>query len=225
MPRLLPDSSLLSPAVSVGGCQLRAGPAEHLQPCCQHHHPAGAGGAPREQHLPVPRRVIGQRQLCPSPGLSLVSGSSVPPPSSHWSAATVSLPRRLIGQRQHLSLPRPLIGQRQLRRLPLAEPPCAGAAVGSRQLQARLSLAKRRADSPGRPAGKRGVSRSCPGSTEPEAAAERERVPRTAPPEVCGRTGARERESERGPARPPKHTALPSPVESPWGGAVGLGLG
>ena len=131
--------SLLSPAVSVGGCQLRAGPAEHLQPCCQHHHPAGAGGAPREQHLPVPRRVIGQRQLCPSPGLSLVSGSSVPPPSSHWSAATVSLPRRLIGQRQHLSLPRPLIGQRQLRRLPLAEPLCAGAAVGNRLLQARLS--------------------------------------------------------------------------------------
>ena len=147
-----------------------------------------------------------------SPGVSLVSGSSVPPPASHWSAAALPLPRRLIGQRQ-------------LRRLPLAEPPCAGAAVGSRQLQARLSLAKRRAGSPGRPAGKRGVSRSCPGSTEPEAAAERERVPRTAPPEVCGRTGARERESERGPARPPKHTALPSPVESPWGGAVGLGLG
>ena len=100
MPRLLPDSSLLSHAVSIPGSQLRAGPAEHLQPCCQHHHPAGAGGAPREQHLPVPRRVIGQRQLCPSPGLSLVSGSSVPPPSSHWSAAALSLPRRLIGQRQ-----------------------------------------------------------------------------------------------------------------------------
>ena len=81
MPRLLPDSSLLSPAVSIPGSQLRAGPAEHLQPCCQHHHPAGRGGAPREQHLPVPRRLIGQRQLCPSPGVSLVSGSSA---GSHW---------------------------------------------------------------------------------------------------------------------------------------------
>ena len=113
MPRLVPASSLLSPAVSIPGSQLRAGPAEHLQPC-QHQHPAAAGGAPREQHLPVP------------------------PPGSHWSAAALSLPRRLIGQRQ-------------LRRLPLAEPPCAGAAVGSRQLQARLSLAKRRSRQPGPP--------------------------------------------------------------------------
>ena len=72
---------LSPPAVSIGGCQLRAGPAEHLQPCCQHHHPAGRGGAPREQHLPVPRRLIGQRQRCPSPGVSLVSGSSA---GSHW---------------------------------------------------------------------------------------------------------------------------------------------
>ena len=38
--------------------------------------------------------------ICPSPGVSLVSGSSVPPPASHWSAAALSLPRRLIGQRQ-----------------------------------------------------------------------------------------------------------------------------
>ena len=94
MPRLLPASSLLSPAVSIPGSQLRAGPAEHLQPC-QHQHPAAAGGAPREQHLPVPppgshwsaaalslpRALIGQRQLCPSPGVSLVSGSSA---GSHW---------------------------------------------------------------------------------------------------------------------------------------------
>ena len=152
MPRLVPASSLVSPAVSIRGSQLRAGPAEHLQPC-QHQHPAAAGGAPREQHLPVPppgshwsatalclhRRLIGQRQLCPSPGVSLVSGSSVPPPESHWSAAALSLPRRLIVQRQlrpspgvslvsgssvpppgshwsaaALSLPRALIGQRQL---------------------------------------------------------------------------------------------------------------
>ena len=61
MHRLVPDSSLLSPAVFIPGSQLRAVPAEHLQPC-QHQHPAAAGGAPREQHLPVP------------------------PPASHWSA-------------------------------------------------------------------------------------------------------------------------------------------
>ena len=157
----------------------------------------------------LPRRLIGQRQLCPSPCVSLVSGSSVRPPASHWSAAALSLPRRLIAQRQ-------------LRRLPLAEPPCAGAAVGSRQCQARLSSAKRRSGSPGRPAGERGVSRSCPGSSEPEAVAQRERVLRTALPEVCGE---RERERERSPARPPKHTALPSPVELPWGWAVGCGIG
>ena len=35
---------------------------------------------------------LGQEELpvssiCPSPGVSLVSGSSVPPPASHWSAA------------------------------------------------------------------------------------------------------------------------------------------
>ena len=133
-----------------------------------------------EEELPV-------SSICPSPGVSLVSGSSA---GSHW------LSRR--------ARERPL-GAGSVRR-------------GSRQRSAAPG-------SPGRPAGERGVSRSCPGSTEPEAAAQRERVLRTAPPEVCGRTGARERESERGPARPPKHTALPSPVESPWGGAVGLGLG
>ena len=113
MPRLVPASSLVSPAVSIPGSQLRAGPAEHLQPC-QHQHPAAAGGAPREQHLPVPPpgshwsaaavsvplRLIGQQQLRPSPGVSLVSGTSVPPPGSHWSAAALSLPRALIGQRQ-----------------------------------------------------------------------------------------------------------------------------
>ena len=135
----------------------------------------------------------------------MVSGSSVPPPGSHWSAAALSLPRRLIAQRQ-------------LRRLPLAEPPCAGAAVGSRQCQARLSSAKRRSGSPGRPAGERGVSRSCPGSTEPEAAAQRERVLRTAPPEVCGRTGAGEGE---GPcAAPQAHCPF-----LPRGPPVGLGCG
>ena len=209
MPRLVPASSLVSPAVSIPGSQLRAGPAEHLQPC-QHQHPAAAGGAPREQHLPVPPpgsywseaslsvplRLIGQRQLRPSPGVSLVSGISVPSPASHWSAAALSLPRRLIGQRQ-------------LRPLPLAEPPCAGAAVGSRQCQARLSSAKRRSGSPGRPAGERGVSRSCPGSSEPEAAAQRERVLRTAPPEVCGKTGAGEGEEPC--AVPPSTLPFPPP--------------
>uniref|UniRef100_A0A8V0XZB1 GCF C-terminal domain-containing protein n=1 Tax=Gallus gallus TaxID=9031 RepID=A0A8V0XZB1_CHICK len=65
MPRLLPAISLVSPAVSIPGSQLRAGPAEHLQPC-QHQHAAAAGGAPREQHLPVP------------------------PPGSHWSEASLS---------------------------------------------------------------------------------------------------------------------------------------
>ena len=153
---------------------------------------------------------LGQEELpvssiCPSPGVSLVSGSSVPPPASHWSAAALSLPRRLIGQRQ-------------LRRLPLAEPPCAGAAVGSRQCQARLSSAKRRSGSPGRPAGERGVSRRCPGSTEPEAAAQRERVLRTALPEVCGRTGAGEGEEPC--AAPQAHCPF-----LPRGPPVGLGCG
>ena len=221
MPRLLPDSSLLSPAVSIRGSQLRAGPAEHLQPC-QHQHPAAAGGAPREQHLPVPPpgshwsaaavsvplRLIGQRQLRPSPVVSLVSGSSVRPPGSHWSAAALSLPRRLIAQRQ-------------LRRLPLAEPPCAGAAVGSRQRQARLSSAKRRSGSPGRPAGERGVSRSCPGSSEPEAAAQRERVLRTALPEVCGRTGAGEGEE---PCAAPQAHCPPLPRGTPVGLGCGVGM-
>ena len=183
MPWLLPANSLVSPAVSIRGSQLRAGPAEHLQPC-QHQHPAAAGGAPREQHLPVP------------------------PPGSHWSAAALSLPRRLIAQRQ-------------LRRLPLAEPPCAGTAVGSRQCQARLSSAKRRTGSPGRPAGERGVSRRCPGSTEPEAAAQRERVLRTAPPEVCGRTGAGEGE---GPCAAPQAHCPPLPRGTPVGLGCGIGM-
>ena len=156
----------------------------------------------------LPRALIGQRQLCPSPCVSLVSGSSVPPPASHWSAAALSLPRRLIGQRQ-------------LRRLPLAEPPCAGAAVGSRQCQARLSSAKRRSGSPGRPAGERGVSRSCPGSTEPEAAAQRERVLRTAPPEVCGRTGAGEGEE---PCAAPQAHCPPLPRGPPVGLGCGIGM-
>ena len=155
----------------------------------------------RQEELPV-------SSICPSlPGLSLVSGSSVPPPASHWSAAA-------------LPLPRPLIGQRQLRRLPLAEPPCAGAAVGSRQCQARLSSAKRRSGSPGRPAGERGVSRSCPGSSEPEAAAQRERVLRTAPPEVCGRTGAGEGEE---PCAAPQAHCPPLPRGPPVGWGCGSG--
>ena len=105
MPRLVPASSVLSPAVSIRGSQLRAGPAEHLQPC-QHQHPAAAGGAPREQHLPVPppgshwsaaalslpRRLIGQRQLGPSPGVSLVSGRVAPPPAAQGSAAAPPAP-------------------------------------------------------------------------------------------------------------------------------------
>ena len=156
----------------------------------------------------LPRALIGQRQLCPSPGVSLVSGISVPPPASHWSAAALSLPRRLIAQRQ-------------LRRLPLAEPPCAGTAVGSRQCQARLSSAKRRSGSPGRPAGERGVSRSCPGSSEPEAAAQRERVLRTAPPEVCGRTGAGEGE---GPCAAPQAHCPPLPRGPPVGLGCGIGM-
>ena len=92
MPRC--SRQLSPPAVSIRGCQLRAGPAEHLQPCCQHHHPAGAGGAPREQHLLLPRRVIGQRQRCPSPGLSLLSGSSA---GSHWLSRCVRERRLGIG--------------------------------------------------------------------------------------------------------------------------------
>ena len=150
----------------------------------------------------------------------MVSGSSVPPPSSHWSAATVSLPRRLIGQRQHLSLPRPLIGQRQLRRLPLAEPPCAGAAVGSRQLQARLSLAKRRSRQPGPPRRKarrqpelsgqhRAGSRGTTGASAEDSSAGGVRE--------NGSEGARERE---GPCAVPPRT-LPSPP--PWN-PRGVGL-
>ena len=63
MPRLLPDSSLLSPAVSIPGSQLRAGPAEHLQPC-QHQHPAAAGGAPPDQRQAV---VLGLQVSCHLP--------------------------------------------------------------------------------------------------------------------------------------------------------------
>ena len=195
--------SLLSPAVSVGGCQLRAGPAEHLQPCCQHHHPAGRGGAPREQHLPVPRRLIGQRQLCPSPGVSLVSGSSVPPPASHWSAAALPLPRRLIGQRQ-------------LRRLPLAEPPCAGAAVGSRWLQTRLSSAKRRSRQPGPP---RRKARRQPELSGQHRAGSRGSTGASAEDSSAG--GVRENGTGRGALHGPKHPALPS--RPPWN-PRGVGL-
>ena len=140
-----------------------------------------------------------------SPGVSLVSGSSVPPPASHWSAAA-------------LPLPRPLIGQRQLRRLPLAEPPCAGAAVGSRQLQARLSLAKRRSRQPGPP---RRKARRQPELSGQHRAGSRGTTGASAEDSSAG--GVRENGSERGPARPPKHTALSSPVDPPWGWAVGLG--
>ena len=63
MPRLVPASSLLSPAVSIRGSQLRAGPAEHLQPC-QHQHPAAAGGAPPDQRKAV---VLGLQASCPLP--------------------------------------------------------------------------------------------------------------------------------------------------------------
>ena len=63
MPRLLPASSLLSPAVSIPGSQLRAGPAEHLQPC-QHHHPAAAGGAPTDQRQAV---LLGLQVSCHLP--------------------------------------------------------------------------------------------------------------------------------------------------------------
>ena len=68
------------------------------------------------------------------------------------------------------------------------EPAVGGAAL----------LTQRRCRSLGRPAGDRGGSRSCPGSTEREAAAPRERVLRTAVPEVCGRAVP---EQERSPAR------------------------
>ena len=53
----------------------------------------------RQEELPVssicpslPRALIGQRQLCSSPCVSLVSSSSVPPPASHCSAAASPAP-------------------------------------------------------------------------------------------------------------------------------------
>ena len=63
MPRLLPASSLVSPAVSIPGSQLRAGPADHLQPC-QHQHPAAAGGAPPDQRQAV---LLGLQVSCHLP--------------------------------------------------------------------------------------------------------------------------------------------------------------
>ena len=182
MPRLVPASSLVSPAVSIPGSQLRAGPAEHLQPC-QHQHPAAAGGAPREQHLPVP------------------------PMGSRWSAAALSLPRALIGQRQ-------------LRRLPLAELPCAGAAVGRRQLQARLSLAKRRSRQPGPP---RRKARRQPELSGQHRAGSRGSTGASAEDSSAG--GVRENGTGRGRGRGalhgPKHPALPS--RPPWN-PRGVGL-
>ena len=150
--------------------------------------------------------------ICPSPGVSLVSGSSVPPPASHWSAAA-------------LPLPRPLIGQRQLRRLPLAEPPCAGAAVGSRQLQARLSLAKRRSRQPGPPRRKarrqpelsgqhRAGSRGTTGASAEDSSAGGVRE--------NGSEGARERE---GPCAAPQAHCPPLPRGIPVGWGCGIGIG
>ena len=165
MPRLLPASSLLSPAVSIPGSQLRAGPAEHLQPCCQHHHPAGRGGAPCEQHLSLPRRLIGQRQL---------------------------------------------------RRLPLAEPPCAGAAVGSRWLQTRLSSAKRRSRQPGPP---RRKARRQPELSGQHRAGSRGSTGASAEDSSAG--GVRENGTGRGALHGPKHPALPS--RPPWN-PRGVGL-
>ena len=192
MPRLVPASSLVSPAVSIRGSQLRAGPAEHLQPC-QHQHPAAAGGAPREQHLPVPppgshwsatalslpRALIGQRQLCPSPGVSLLSGSSA---RSHW------LSRR--------ARERPL-GAGSVRR-------------GCRQ----RSAAPAARAAPQESAASAGAVRAA-ASRKPRH--KRERVLRTAPPEVCGRTGPGE-----APCTAP--STLPSPPV-PRGTPVGLGCG
>lgn len=53
----------LSPAVSIRGSQLRAGPAEHLQPS-QHQHPAAAGGAPPDQLQAV---LLGLQVSCHLP--------------------------------------------------------------------------------------------------------------------------------------------------------------
>ena len=121
--------------------------------------------------------------ICPSPGVSLVSGSSA---RSHWLSCCA-------------------------RERPLG---AGGCRHGSPQRSAAPG-------SPGRPAGKRGGNRSCPGSTGREAAAQRERVLRTAPPEVCGRTGPGEGEGE-GPYTAP--STLPSPPV-PRGTPVGLGCG
>ena len=119
-----------------------------------------------------------------------------------------------------LSLPRRLIGQRQLRPLPLAEPLCAGAAVGSRRLQARLSLAKRRSRQPGPP---RRKARRQPELSGQHRAGSRGRTGASAEDSSAGGVrengseGARERE---GPCAVPPRT-LPSPP--PWN-PRGVGL-
>ncbi len=52
--------------------------------------------------IPPLLALIGQQQLCPTPGgLSLVIGISIPPLlASHWSTAFLARPWPLIGERQ-----------------------------------------------------------------------------------------------------------------------------
>ena len=71
--------------------------------------------------IPPLLALIGQQQLCPTPGgLSLVIGISIPPLlASHWSTA-------------FLARPWPLIGERKRHRVRLAEAQRTGAAVGNR---------------------------------------------------------------------------------------------